>query len=158
MRSVLLYVLPCSGAKLDQAAPARQLYTGSMFGRALPIIEAAAAAASDTLGQHTEVRVLSARHGLIALEAVIEPYDQRMDALTRSERASLATVVAGQLVELASGRDAIEIRAFLPRAYLRLLTEATDRIDLDAQVADAYQRCRGVGDQRHVLATLRHNH
>jgi hypothetical protein len=158
MRSVLLYVLPCSGAKLDQAAPARQLYTGSMFRLALPIIEAAAAAASDTLGQHTEVRVLSARHGLIALEAVVEPYDRRMDALTSSERADLAAVVADQLAELAAGRDAIEIRAFLPRAYLRLLTEATDRIAVDAQVTDAYQGCRGVGDQRHVLASLRANH
>ncbi|WP_433856696.1 DUF6884 domain-containing protein [Streptomyces kronopolitis] len=65
-----VYVIPCSGKKLDRAAPARELYTGSYF---LTCWRAAAVLAGDD----GLVLVLSARHGLVTLDQVLEPYDTR---------------------------------------------------------------------------------
>lgn len=63
-------IIPCSGAKLDRSAPARQLYTGSLFRLAL--------AAALNLTDAELVRVLSARHGLVGLDTELAPYDVRM--------------------------------------------------------------------------------
>ncbi|WP_019548596.1 DUF6884 domain-containing protein [Streptomyces sulphureus] len=65
-----VYVIPCSGKKLDHAAPARELYVGSYF---LSCWRAAAVLAGDD----GLVLVLSARHGLVTLDEVLEPYDTR---------------------------------------------------------------------------------
>ncbi|MCX5326319.1 DUF6884 domain-containing protein [Streptomyces sp. NBC_00120] len=65
-----VYVIPCSGKKLDRAAPARELYTGSYFH--------ACWRAADALAEDGDrILVLSARHGLVSLDDVLEPYDTR---------------------------------------------------------------------------------
>lgn len=68
----MIYILGCGAAKLEDAAPALQLYTG-------PLFQAAAKYAFTHYepGDGDLVRILSAKHGLIAPSAEIEPYDTR---------------------------------------------------------------------------------
>ncbi|MFB6963482.1 DUF6884 domain-containing protein [Streptomyces sp. NPDC056309] len=61
-------VIPCSGPKLDRPAPAGELYTGSLHTHARRTANALTAHGGTVL-------VLSARHGFLPLDQVIEPYD-----------------------------------------------------------------------------------
>lgn len=62
-------VVPCGAAKLDHAAPAGELYTGSVH-RSARLAAARLAADLDA-----EVLILSALHGLTDLDTIVEPYD-----------------------------------------------------------------------------------
>lgn len=61
-------LISCSAQKLDHAAPAARLYTSTLFRKAV------AYAVTHCDGWH----VLSGKHGLVAPEQVIEPYDQKL--------------------------------------------------------------------------------
>lgn len=65
-----IVVIPCGGKKLDKPAPAAELYIGSMFADTL---RTARHMTSDE-----NIRILSAKHGLITLDQIIEPYDVTM--------------------------------------------------------------------------------
>jgi hypothetical protein len=65
-------VVPCSGRKKTEPAPAGELYLGS-YHRACRATADVLTAAGGT------VLVLSARHGLVPLDQVLEPYDVTMD-------------------------------------------------------------------------------
>ena len=58
----------CAAAKLSRPAPARELYTSSLFRKA----SAYADANSDLWF------ILSAKHGLVSPDAVLEPYDTKL--------------------------------------------------------------------------------
>lgn len=60
-----LTVIPCGGAKRTQACPARQLYIGGYFRQALATAEMFPA----------PIMILSAKHGLLDLDEIVEPYD-----------------------------------------------------------------------------------
>lgn len=62
-----IYILGCGAKKLDQPSRARDLYTGSLFKASLAY---ALSQVSDT-----SIRVLSAKHGLVLLDATLAPYD-----------------------------------------------------------------------------------
>ncbi|MFE2850169.1 DUF6884 domain-containing protein [Streptomyces lavendulae] len=64
----LVVVIPCSGPKTSHPAPAGQLYTGSLHKHARRTADALTAHGGTVL-------VLSALHGLLPLDRVIEPYD-----------------------------------------------------------------------------------
>lgn len=69
-------LVTCCGQKLAHAAPARDLYTSDLFRKAR--------AWAETFGSRWFI--LSAKHGLLAPDAVVEPYDVTlggMDAYTR---------------------------------------------------------------------------
>lgn len=139
-----LAVVPCGRAKLPCAAPARQLYTGHHFRYVLDRVEQAAAD-----GRTALVRILSGRHGLLDPDTVVEPYD-----LTMNDPGSIpASQLAGQL-ELLTAEVGVAITTFLPSAYLARLRAAVDLLSRPVPVLDAFASCRGIGDQRHVVATL----
>jgi hypothetical protein len=71
VRPARVVVIPCGAAKLDRPAPAGELYTGS-FHRACRKAADALTRPEDT------VLVLSALHGLVPLDRVLEPYELRM--------------------------------------------------------------------------------
>lgn len=142
------YVAACGARKLDVAAPARELYTGS----ARLAIDTAVAEAARAGGV---ALILSARHGLVALDAVLEPYDQRMDAPGAISVAALAAQVA----ELPGNAAGAVFYAFLPGAYRRALEAAVelvcDAADDDlATVQDVFEGNRGIGDQRGIVASV----
>jgi hypothetical protein len=140
----MYYVIPCSGAKLQQVAPARDLYQGTMFHHTLTAAEQTAAADRAELGLQTRILVLSAKHGLIDLDEPVAPYDCRMG--------DAESVSVEQLTEQAQllGMDweSDEVWCLLPNAYLERLDAALRVLDVYAH--DVYEANRGVGDQRNI--------
>jgi hypothetical protein len=148
-----LFVVPCGRTKLDTPAPARSLYTGSMFRFCFAVIEREAALAA-AAGMSARVMILSARHGLLDPDTEIAPYEQAMTA----PGAVADWRLADQLAAVTADHDT-EIVAFLPKAYLTRLREALDLIRRDhthtVLLCDAYEAAPGIGYQRRVLADLR---
>lgn len=136
-------VIPCCASKLPTAATAEKLYDSDHFRFTL---RAAHAHAHEIGGR---VWILSARHGLVSLDRVIEPYDVTFgdpDAVT-------ADHVRGQLCVF--GIDQVE--ALLPRRYLAVLSEAVRTLHRSGDVmrlTDLYVGASGIGYQRGVLARL----
>lgn len=64
-----LLLLACSGMKLERPAPAMELYRGVMYQTYRTHVRAGAA---------PRVVILSALHGFVSADTVLEPYDQRM--------------------------------------------------------------------------------
>ena len=83
-----LYLIACSAAKLDHAAPASQLYTGQAFRLAMA---AAARAGADVL-------ILSAMHGAVEPTDLLTPYDRALSKMTKRERNSWAQHTAYKLL------------------------------------------------------------
>jgi hypothetical protein len=138
----ITYVIACGAAKLDHPAAARDLYVGTLFRHTLTCVEANAAY-DEREGLVTRVLVLSARYGLVELDRVIAPYEQRMG--------DPGSIGAEELTAqaLALGIDwGAAVYAFLPGAYLRRLDEALRPLDVYA--ADVYEATGGIGDHRHV--------
>jgi hypothetical protein len=150
-----LFVVPCGAAKLDQPAPARELYTGSYFREVLAAAETEAAATADELGVDVRVMILSAAHGLVDLDTVLDPYDLTM---TGPNSVSVDRI-ALQLRDLAV--DDLEVYAFLPRAYHDRLRAAADYafeaelVDDMVLVFDVYEAAPGIGHHKAVAAKLR---
>ncbi|WP_425434449.1 DUF6884 domain-containing protein [Lentzea fradiae] len=148
----IVFVVPCGAAKLPHPAHARELYTGSMFRFCLAVADGEADLAA-AAGHHVTVMILSAKHGLLDLDALVAPYDLSM----RSHDAVGATVVAEQLMDVTRTEQA-EIYAFLPQTYLARLCQASELLGQrggQVSVIDLYQGARGIGDQRRVLSELR---
>lgn len=129
------FVVACSGRKLDEPAPAWQLYTGSMFRHTFDAAEAAAKRAGG------RVLILSAAHGLIEPERELAPYDVKLGAI-----GSVVPVeVRGHAWQLGI-RPGDVVTMLLPREYRNTLTAALEREGV--QLVDAYDGCRGIGEQR----------
>lgn len=127
-----LVVLGCSGAKADHAAPAAELYQGSLFALAL---KAARALVPDEW-----IRVLSAKHGFVTLDQVIDPYD-----ITWGDDGAITEAdLADQVADLPHHSVLVALTC---NGY-------TTRIDqvADGDVVAALAGGRGVGDHRHHLA------
>ena len=80
-----LYLIACSARKLDKPAKARDLYKGQAFALAT-----AAAAGADVL-------ILSAKHGAIEPDSIIDPYNVTLSDMTKAERAAWTAATAAQL-------------------------------------------------------------
>lgn len=89
-------VISCCKEKLDRPAPARELYRSRLF-----------RAASEWIETRTDRWViLSALHGVVDPDTILEPYDLRLDDMSPTERNRWADLCR---VELSSrfGLDAI---------------------------------------------------
>ncbi|EPR14754.1 hypothetical protein EWH08_19290 [Sphingobium indicum] len=71
-----VFLVACVAAKLDRPAPARDLYASPWFRKARAYVER----------QEGQWFILSAKHGLIAPETVIAPYDETLGAMKASAR------------------------------------------------------------------------
>ncbi len=89
VRTVAL--VACCGEKADHPAPARELYQSHLFRLSL-------AYAERILGG--EVYILSAQHGLVRLDQVLEPYDLSLREMDAEERAWWGHEVEMQLAEV----------------------------------------------------------
>lgn len=109
-------LLGCSKDKHAQRCAAREMYNVSvLFRLALRWAETFC----------DRAYILSAKHGLLELDTVIDPYDLKLASLTRAEREAWGKLVGQQLdgaVPWPSERNA-EIIGLAPRLYL-------DTIDL----------------------------
>jgi len=107
-----VFIVPCGDAKLPHAAPARDLYTGSQFRYVFPLADAAA--------QRTggEVFILSALHGLVEPDRVLEPYNKKM-----GDPGSVPVWRLAEQVQ-ALGLAHRDVYAFLARPYYERLESA----------------------------------
>lgn len=83
----MIGLVGCAAQKLDQPAPARELYTSRLFRAALAYAEARCA----------RTYVLSALHGIVELDQVVEPYDQRLGSV--HERSAWASRIVNCLID-----------------------------------------------------------
>jgi hypothetical protein len=84
-----LYLIACSNAKLDHAAPAAELYQGQAFRLAMAAAERAGA----------DVIILSALHGAVFPNLLIAPYDLQLSAMAADDRRQWAANVRHALSE-----------------------------------------------------------
>jgi hypothetical protein len=141
----------CGGQKLDHAAPARDLYTGPLFRSSLRC-------AMRPLGfEFDRVYIASAKHGLVELDQVLEPYDQRLQSYVKDTPAGREALVwaRGILEQLNLRRPAGSlygnITLFAGSAYrdpiMAVLEEQLERYPRWSGYAPL-QGCRGIGDMR----------
>lgn len=133
-----LVIIPCGASKLPTAAPAAELYTGSMFQDALRTAR--------TMTTDENIRILSAKHGLVRLDHVLEPYEMKMG---HKESVTGFRIVM-QLMGL--GFEGT-IHSLLPKGYFTKIASAAAALNL--QVVNHFDGCAGIGFQKARLKQLR---
>lgn len=131
-------IIPCGGAKLPHRAPAAELYTGSMFRDQLRTAR--------MLVADSDIFILSAKHGLVTLDEMLDPYDMKM-----TDKNCISDIEV-QCQALWYGIEDSIIEAFLPKAYYRKLDSA---IAFPMAIRNHYKNTRGIGDQKAVLSMHR---
>lgn len=111
-------LLSCSATKLPHPAPARELYRGQRFQKALRW-------AYRKFGPGVEVAVLSAKHGLVGIDQILAPYDSSVLVMRKAELAEWAARTREQLVARYPGAHFV---AVVPMQYTAALE------GLDAEV------------------------
>lgn len=86
LNSAMHVIIPCGQTKIDFAAPALELYTGSLF--------RAYKAFALSLVPKSQVWVLSAKHGIVRSTAIIEPYQLHITDRRAVSREKLAEQIA----------------------------------------------------------------
>jgi len=127
----------CVKSKLDRPAQARDLYTSPLFRGRRRYVERTC----------DRWFVLSAKHGLVAPDTLLEPYDQTLKQVGRAERRRWSAAVLGALKhELGSFNSTVfeihagnDYRAFGLEDGIRQLggqvNIPTDRLSLGQQLA-----------------------
>jgi hypothetical protein len=142
------FIIACGAGKAAQAAPARELYSGSGFRHFLAAAEAEAEATRRELGEAVQVHIFSALHGLVSPEAVLAPYDVKIN-----DAQAIGPVALAASVVLAGIAPGDEVFGMLPKAYRLQLTEACE-LAADVAVQDVYEAAPGIGFQRGVASSL----
>ena len=82
--------ISCSKSKKSYPAPARDLYQGALFKKALAYAEA----------HFDHVYILSAKYGVVHPDQIIEPYDKTLKEMSKKEREEWYQLVKKQMQEL----------------------------------------------------------
>jgi hypothetical protein len=134
-----VYLIACSAKKLPHAAPGDELYQGQAFklARALAMRDA------------DRWAILSAKHGLVEPDTVIEPYDYALrDASLEKRRAWGARVSAAMH---ARGYRGERVVILAPRAYV--LPILADRLGSNMfETFETPLRGLGIGQQLGYLS------
>lgn len=130
-----LLVIGCGKAKLDRPAPARELYTGSLFRAARRYAEESG----------DRWMIVSAKHGLIDPDRVIEPYDATIRDVLRGGKIDKdwSDQVARTVYGLWPQRRSIAVHVHAGAAYVSALWLAL-RLCQDRQFADIGTPLRGL--------------
>lgn len=131
-------LVACAATKLDRPAPARELYRSDLFAKS--------SAYAQRLG---EWYILSAAHGLVHPDTVLEPYDITLNDMTRDERMTWSCKVARQLRQRNIQADRCVVLA--GRSYRDLIMGA-----LRLRFAEVVVPLEGlgIGHQKQRLAQL----
>ncbi len=131
-----LVLVGCGAAKRDEAVEARNLYTSNYFALKRRYAE-----------RSGEWRVLSAEHGLVHPETVLEPYDTVVDDLDTEETEAWAEDVTDDLRELVDAVDEVVVLA--GASYIDPLREFFSRADV--RVRYPFADTGGIGEQMALL-------
>lgn len=82
-------LIACCGAKLSGPAPAHQLYQSALFKKSRQYAETFC----------DEFAILSAKHGLVLADQLIDPYDVTLTEMTAAGRREWAGLVMAQLMD-----------------------------------------------------------
>lgn len=123
----LVTLVGCGKAKRPGRHAAGELYTGHVTRRRLA---AATAREGSTF-------IVSARHGLLALDDEVESYDNCLDVFTEAQATRWARIVAYQLADYLLGRDAFgaDVEILASETYARPLRAALLAMGVAARVA-----------------------
>lgn len=130
-------IVTCGGRKRPGVAahPAGELYTGTYH----RLCQRAALSLTDP----DRVRILSARHGLVALDALLQPYDTRI-----GEPTAITTMTLREQTRTYGLLDQQDVLVLAGAAYARLVRAVWPHAH--APLAGA----GGIGHQQHLLATI----
>lgn len=98
-------LIACGSQKLPSAAPAKDLYTGNLFRLSRAWVcdsgtYPSGATRPPRLGTlFSAWGVLSAKHGLLLPDQIVEPYDVSLSNFSRDERAEWAKSVVQEIVD-----------------------------------------------------------
>lgn len=92
-----LVLVSCVKCKLSRSAPARELYTSDWFRKVRALIEA----------QDASWFILSALHGLVHPNTVIEPYERTLNTMGVADRRAWSVNVLQQLEPLLKSRPRV---------------------------------------------------
>jgi hypothetical protein len=88
-------LVACAATKLDRPAPAQDLYRSGLFRKARRWAE-----------RHGDRwYILSAKHGLVPPEWLLEPYDRTLNQMTAAERRAWAAQALADLITLTAPGD-----------------------------------------------------
>ena len=133
--TIIVGLVSCSKSKLTEAAPARELYSPSyVFSRSAQYVEA----------HCDEWFVLSAKHGLVHPDTVVEPYDETLSGAPKAVRDEWAEGVREALQARYAGRP-VKFILMAGRSYSGAVE------GLDAEVEQPMQGM-GTGFRRQWLA------
>ncbi len=146
-QTIPFVVIPCGGSKLETAAPAAELYTGSMFKDALNTAR--------TMTTDDNIRILSALHGLIKLSDIVAPYDVKMGDADSITNDKLRRQVEWLIDE--NGTVDHEIHTLLPRRYYDSIWAAVHTVNRrhTFPMRNHFAGCAGIGYQKAALKALR---
>lgn len=146
----VLVVIGCGKDKRTEPAPAGDLYVGQHHRRARAAADALAARLPNA-----RVMILSARHGLIELDDVIEPYDVTFTAGPRVRRGGpvVGTVGTDTIARQLRATGARAVVALAGREYAGRLADAAARIGAD--VVEPLAGTSGIGPQAARLRQIR---
>ena len=82
-------LISCVSQKADYKTEARNMYTSTLFTKGMKYIE--------TILKPDKAFILSAKHGLLKLDEVIEPYNETLNTKKKSERQEWAKTVFSQI-------------------------------------------------------------
>ncbi|MBK5052923.1 hypothetical protein IQ289_31560 [Burkholderia sp. R-70006] len=139
-RPVLL--MACSAAKLDRAAPAIELYRGVMFGSYSAHVRRQA---------QPVVLILSALHGFVAADTLLEPYEQKMSRDRAEEMLAQLPRYMSDVIWPTDAREVflaggMQYRRVMRAAIARLMTDG--KMDASLPIAET---SGGIGFQRSQL-------
>src|SRR5258708_5083272 len=112
MTSRTVCIISCTAHKRDARMPAENLYSSDLFYKSRRFAQA----------HFDSWLILSAKHGLIKPDQIIEPYDCKLSSLSAPERAKLTKIVSRQ-ASLLSLED-VRLTSICGEDYDELLEEA----------------------------------
>lgn len=130
-----LVIVPCGAQKAATARPAGELYTSGYHRLALR--------AAHTLAAPENIRIISAKHGLLPLDKVIDPYDLRLG--------QPGSITVDHLEAQADEQGLLghpDVTVLAGRDYTRLVLATWPHARTPLAGA------RGIGDHQHRLAQL----
>jgi len=82
-------LISCVSQKVDYKTEARNMYISTLFTKGMKYIE--------TILKPDKTYILSAKHGLLKLNEVIEPYNETLNTKKRNEQQEWAKIVLSQI-------------------------------------------------------------
>lgn len=114
-------LVSCSKSKIEFRAPARELYSKSdLFKKALEYAEK----------NYDKVFILSAKHGLIDPDKVIEPYEKTLKNMTSLQRTIWQIKVFDQMKEEFDFKEVDAIYFHAGKAYRDLIEYTLDNLKI----------------------------